>query len=307
MRKNQNNTAERESCIESSSKHGTKRDVYDMINERILALLDQGTNPWRKPWISAAQKPPQNLISRKPYRGINTLLLGMAPYESPYWLTYKQATEAGGTVRKGEKASIAVFWKMLDVVDHHTQEGTQVPMLRYYSVFNVEQCEGVQAPQEPVETFEHNSIELAEALVAAMPNPPAIVNESNRQAYYRLEKDHVNMPLMERFQNVEEYYSTLFHELTHATGHKSRLDRAMSGSFGSVLYGREELIAEMGAAYLCGLANILDRTANNTAAYLDGWRRTIKEDKRAVVVAAGAAQKAVDYITNQIREERLAA
>ena len=274
-------------------------DVYNMVNERILALLDQGVSPWRKPWAAAAQRPPQNLLSRKPYRGVNTLLLGLAPYESPYWLTFRQALQCGGNVRKGEKSSIAVFWKILDRTDESNPDKERhVPLLRYYSVFNAEQCEGVDAPKPEVATYDHDPVAQAEAIVAAMPNAPRIAHEDRRRAFYRHSDDTVNMPPLCRFPKAEEYHAVLFHELTHATGHASRLSRDLSGSFGSTTYGREELIAEMGAAYLCGLAGILDETADNTAAYLDTWRRTIKADKRAVVVAAGAAQKAVDYVTD---------
>ncbi len=277
-----------------------KTDVYDIINERILALLDQNLNPWRKPWTAAAQKPPMNLLSRKAYRGINVLLLGMAPHESPYWVTYRQAEQAGGHVKKGEKSSIAVFWKMLDKADAKNPEKEKhIPLLRYYSIFNVEQCEGVDAPaNKPLELFDHDPIAEAEKIVAAFPKPPTIEHADKSRAFYRPETDTVNMPPLDRFAKAEEYYSTLFHELTHATGHASRLNRDMKGNAQSAAYGREELIAEMGAAYLCGLAGILNQTEANTAAYLDAWRRIIKQDKRAVVLAAGAAQRAVDLITN---------
>lgn len=279
-----------------------KLDVYQIVSDRILALLDTGVNPWRKPWSAAAWKPPRNLTSGKPYRGINVMLLGMAPYESPYWLTFKQALDRGGNVRKGEKSSLAVFWKLYD---RKTEDGTtdpagkQIPVLRYYNVFNAEQCEGIETPPLPqVETFDHDPIETAEQLAAGMPNPPKIEHADRRRAFYRENTDTVNMPLLEQFQKREEYYSTLFHELAHSTGHKTRLNRDLTGQFGDRSYGREELIAEMAAAYMSGLAGLIDETIDNTAAYLDSWRGIIKEDKKAVVMAAAAAQKAVDYITN---------
>lgn len=278
-----------------------KKDVYQIVSDRILALLDAGVNPWRKPWSAAAWKPPRNLASGKAYRGINVMLLGMAPYESNYWLTFKQALDRGGNVRKGEKSSLAVFWKLYDrkAEDGATNsERKQIPVLRYYNVFNSEQCEGIETPPVPVpQTFEHDPIETAERLAAGMPQSPEIIHDDRRRAFYREHTDTVNMPLPEQFQKREEYYSTLFHELAHSTGHKSRLNRDLTGQFGDRSYGREELIAEMAAAYLCGLAGILDETVDNTAAYLDSWRGIIKEDKKAVVMAAAAAQKAVDFIT----------
>jgi antirestriction protein ArdC len=281
-------------------KSDTKTDVYQIITDRILALLDAGVNPWRKPWHAAAWKPPQNLLSRRPYRGVNVLLLGLSPYSSPYWVSFKQALQAGGSVKKGEKASLAVFWKLYDKTDkENPSQRERIPVLRYYHVFNVEQCEGVAYPQpEDVPSFPHDPIAEAERIAAGMPQPPTITHTEERRAFYRQETDTVNIPPLARFDKAAEYYSTLFHELTHATGAKDRLARKLGSPFGSIDYGREELIAEMGSAYLCGLAGILDQTEDNSAAYLDGWRAIIKQDRRAVVLAAGAAQKAVDYITN---------
>ena len=281
-------------------KPDTKTDVYQIITDRILALLDAGVNPWRKPWHAAAWKPPQNLLSRRPYRGVNVLLLGLSPYSSPYWVSFKQALQAGGNVKKGEKASLAVFWKLYDKTDKaDPSQRERIPVLRYYHVFNVEQCEGVAyPPPDDVPSFPHDPIAEAERIAAAMPNPPTITHTEERRAFYRQETDTVNIPPLARFDKAAEYYATLFHELTHATGAKDRLARKLGSPFGSMDYGREELIAEMGAAYLCGLAGILDQTEDNSAAYLDGWRAIIKQDRRAVVLAAGAAQKAVDLITN---------
>ena len=277
-----------------------KADVYQIITDRILALLDSGVNPWRKPWRAAAYKPPQNLLSRRPYRGINVILLGLSPYASPYWMSYRQTLQAGGHVKKGEKSSLAVFWKLFDKADQtDPSKRERIPVLRHYNVFNVEQTEGVEYPKAEVPTFTHDPIAEAERIAHAMPQPPTITNADERRAFYRQETDTVNVPPLARFEKAAEYYSTLFHELTHATAHPSRLNRKTEGpqGFGSVNYGREELIAEMGSAYLCGKAGILDETADNSAAYLDGWRALIKADRRAVVLAAGAAQKAVDYIT----------
>ena len=276
-----------------------KADVYQIITDRILAMLDAGVNPWRKPWRAAAYKPPQNLLSRRPYRGVNVILLGLSPYASPYWMSYRQTLQAGGHVKKGEKASLAVFWKLFDKADSaDPTKRERIPVLRYYNVFNVEQTEGVEYPKAEVPTFTHDPIAEAERIAHAMPTPPTITNADERRAFYRQETDTVNVPPLARFEKAAEYYSTLFHELTHATAHPSRLNRKTEGpqGFGSANYGREELIAEMGSAYLCGKAGILDETADNSAAYLDGWRALIKADRRAVVLAAAAAQKAVDYI-----------
>ncbi len=282
-------------------------DVYEIITGKILALMNAGVNPWRRPWQTGPRRAPQNLLSRRPYRGVNVLLLGCSEYAAPYWLTFRQAVAIGGNVKKGEKANIAVFWKMLDAkedADKSEYEKT-IPVLRYYSVFNVEQCEGVDYPKPDLSTFTHNPIAEAEKIVAAMPTPPTLTHTDHERAFYRPSTDTVNVPPLERFENAGEYYSTMFHELTHSTRHPLRLDRKAPEhdeegpqGFGSKNYGREELVAEMGSAFLCGMAGIEGGTLVNSAAYLDGWRKAIKEDTRLVIMAAAAAQKAVDFITN---------
>jgi antirestriction protein ArdC len=174
-------------------------------------------------------------------------------------------------------------------------------MLRYYSVFNVEQCDGIEYPKPDVPTFEFTPIERAEQIVAGMPNKPEITSGGD-SAYYRPSLDQVNMPPKERFERPEYFYDTLFHELTHATGHESRLnrkgvaDKDEHSQFGSDPYAREELVAEMGASFLCGHAGIVERTIDNSAAYIGHWLEQLKQDPRLVIVAAGQAQKAADYI-----------
>lgn len=290
---------------------GSTDTVYAMVTEQILAALDAGTVPWRKPWTGSATGGPRNLMSGKPYRGINVFLLGFAPYASPYWVTFRQANELGGSIRKGEKGSLVVFWKQLKVTEKDEVTGKPttktIPMLRYYRVWNLEQTEGVRIPkgrelavEAPVRD-EAERIAAADGIVARFTGDagPSVAHGGD-QAYYSPGADHVQMPALAAFDGAAEYYSTLFHELTHSTGHASRLDRFAKGfnahSFGSAEYGREELIAEMGAAFLCAEVDILPATIANSAAYIDGWRRTIKEDVRAVVVAAGAAQRAADLV-----------
>jgi antirestriction protein ArdC len=252
-------------------------DAYQVITDRVITLLEQGVIPWQKPWQSG-QLLPQNLISRKAYRGVNVFLLHAMMYESPYWLTFNQAKELGGSVRRGEKACPVVFWKWLDVDED--SERKRVPFLRYYSVFNVAQCEGTDAhvPKTEQSRREHNPIESGERIVSAMPHRPEIKHGLDR-AYYSPSGDFVGMPSPGQFKSGEDYYSVLFHELTHSTGHESRLNRkGVSGSdgqwsaFGSQSYSKEELVAEMGAAFLCGQAGIVERTRDNSAATSPlGW------------------------------------
>jgi antirestriction protein ArdC len=280
--------------------------VYQVITDRVIALLQQGTVPWHKPWAGSEQEP-RNLISRKPYRGVNVFLLHSMAYQSPFWITFKQAQELGGNVRKGEKACPVVFWKWLDIEDKETGEGKRAPMLRYYSVFNSSQCDGIQDHIPAIENTNqpHSPIAAAEGIVAGMPQRP-VIKDGLSQAFYRPSEDFVGMPFLNQFESPEGYYDTLFHELTHSTGHESRLNRkGVSGtdgqwsSFGSTPYAKEELVAEMGAAFLCGQAGIVERTIDNSAAYVHSWLERLKDEVRLVVIAAAQAQKAADFILNK--------
>ena len=288
-----------------------KDAVYQVITDRVIALLEQGTVPWHKPW-QGGETMPQNLVSRRPYRGVNVFLLHAMSYASPYWLTFKQAQAMGGNVRRGEKACPVVFWKWLDVDDAGGPTGKRrVPFLRYYSVFNVAQCDGVTAPAIEGADRLHSPIQTAEQIVAAMPRRPAIRHGLDR-AFYSPAEDSVGMPSPERFDMPENYYNVLFHELTHSTGHESRLNRkGVNGSngqwsaFGSTPYASEELVAEMGAAFLCGRAGIVERTIDNSAAYVRAWLERLKDDCRLVVQAAAQAQKAADFILGAPEREEV--
>lgn len=283
-----------------------KKDVYAMVTERIVELLEQGVIPWRKPWRPEAGEH-RNLVSKKPYRGINVFLLGALGYDSPFWLTYKQAKQLGGSVKKGEKGATVVFWKWLDKKEEDESgdlKQVKIPMLRYYTVFNLEQTEGIPAEKIPAgedcAESEVLPIEAAVSLIDSMPQRPAIGHGGNR-AYYSPSRDRVQLPNMEQFDMVEEYYCAAFHELAHATGHSSRLDRKeVTGCnpFGSEDYSKEELVAEMTAAYLCGVTGIEQGTIENSAAYIQGWLKQLKDDRKLVIHAAAAAQKAADFIRN---------
>ena len=265
-------------------------NIYESITERIVSLLEAGTAPWMKPW-KVSRGLPRNLVSGKCYRGINTFLLHACQYESPFWLTYKQATEAGGHVRKGEKSCPVVFWKQLDIQDEQTDEAKKIPFMRYYWLFNTAQIEGLRE----VPTLEQAPTP-ADEIVAGMKNPPGIAHGFSG-AFYDPTADRIAMPDKGHFTAEADYYGTLFHELIHATGHKSRLDRLTATSFGSAQYGREELVADMGSAFLCGHAGI-ERQLESNASYLAGWLKALKADSKLIVQAAAQAQKASDYILN---------
>jgi antirestriction protein ArdC len=283
-------------------------NVYEIVTEKIISQLETGTVLWRKPWASVGE--PRNLISRKAYRGINWFLLSASKYTSPYWLTYKQATELGGHVRKGEKSTLIVFWKTDTKRDPDAREGEISSadrtrfVLRYYNVFNLEQCElpaDKLATIPQVETRENDSITDAEALIQAMPNRPAM-KSSGSKAFYSALTDTVTLPPMPMFSSSEEYYATAFHELGHSTGHTSRLGRdgiSELNGFGSQSYSKEELVAEMTSAFCCAEVGISPAVIDNQASYIAGWLKKLRDDRRLVVIAAAQAQKAADFILNR--------
>jgi antirestriction protein ArdC len=230
-------------------------------------------------------------------------------YSAPYWLTFKQVQDKGGSIRKGEKSSLVIFWKFRNIEEVNKETGEletkEIPMLRYYRVFNVLQTEGMDYPQPEASTNSLDHLAQAEALVEAYKDKPEIKHGFTK-ACYRPSEDLINMPLLNSFFNPEEYYSTLFHECVHSTGSPKRLDRPTlteSQGFGSESYAQEELVAEMGAAYLCGISGISQATLENSAAYIKGWHDRIAEDPKLVIMAAAQAQKAVIHITGETFEE----
>jgi antirestriction protein ArdC len=280
-------------------------EVYASITRRIVTLLEQGTVPWHKPW-KVTTGLPRNFVTKKPYRGINVFLLTALGYESPHWLTFRQALELGGCVRKGERSSRILFWDQKTIEDEESGEERKVPLLRLYSVFNVAQCDGIKENEAPASS-EPESIVFTkpEEIVEKMPKRPKI-KHGTTESFYSQREDCVSLPTQKQFDRKEEYYSTLFHELVHATGHESRLGRPTlteKAGFGTNPYCKEELIAEMGAAFLCGHSEIIERTIDNSAAYLLGWLAQLKNDKTLIVQAAAQAQRAADFILGTLPQE----
>lgn len=282
-------------------------DLYQTITDQIVAMLDSGVVPWRSPILGRTSAGhPKNLDSKKKYRGVNTFLLAFTAYAkgygSSYWMTFNQAKEHGGTVKKGEKSSMVIFWKQYETTDRQTGDPTKVPVLRYYNVFNVEQCEGIAAPDAvPFTPIEFEPINAADAIAKGYADGPAL-DHGGQQAFYQPGADTVHIPEPTRFASCEEYYSTLFHELAHSTGHTKRIDRGLDSDpkpFGSPDYGKEELVAEMAAAFLCGDAGIHPSLIGNQAAYIGGWLKQIKQDKKLIIAAAGQAQRAADWIRGE--------
>jgi antirestriction protein ArdC len=294
----------------------SRPSIYQTVTDRIIVSLKAGVIPWEKPWKTpryAGGPFPRNFYTGKPYRGINVLLLWSSEYNSPFWLTFKQAQALKGSVRKGEHGTQIIFYKQLPEHAEKDEEGMgedeRVPfVLCHYTVFNVEQCDGLTLPEisQPAIAPEIDEDELCESIVTGWENCPALYlnNPTEYRAYYRPSTDSVHMPARSRFVDTPHYYSTLFHELIHSTGHESRLNRTFGDRFGDELYSKEELVAEMGAAFLCAIAGIVnEHTDRNTAAYIQNWIEKLEEDNRLIVHAAANAQRAVDLILGSTFEE----
>jgi antirestriction protein ArdC len=285
------------------------RDAAAETTNKIIAALKAGTVPWHKTWKSNGSSDlPTSLSTGRPYRGVNVFTLWLtgvaAGYTSNLWGTYKQISERGGQVRKGEKSTEIVFWKIIEKTDGEGKV-KKIPLLRLFHVFNIEQAdwtEGAKLPQvaEPVEGAD--PIEAAEALVAEYLAHGPSLSQGGDKAFYRPATDHVQMPQFADFVSAEAWYSTLYHELTHSTGHDSRLKRegiaqGTFGAFGDKIYSNEELVAELGAAILCAIAGIEQAaTLDNSASYLAHWVKALEGDSNLIIKAASAAQKAVDRI-----------
>lgn len=278
----------------------TPSDVYQQVTDRIIQALEAGTAVWRKPWTSSE---PVNVRNGRSYRGINIFLLTFAGYSDPRWGTYKAIGEAGGQVRKGEKATSIILWKPVQrrrseqAADGEQELGDSYMLLRTYSVFNAEQAENL--PPLP-EGREHQPYEQAEEIVREYVPGPDIRWRGSQACYSQL-LDLVNMPAPESFFSQDAYYSTLFHELVHSTGHESRLDRLEKTHFGSNPYSKEELVAEMGAAMLCGLIGL--ENLDQSASYIAGWLSRLLEDSKLIIQAAAMAQRACDLMLGKKFED----
>jgi antirestriction protein ArdC len=288
----------------------TNVEVYERVTKEVLRALEGGTVPWQRPWDPEVGLP-RSLSTGKPYRGINTLLLGLASsargYDSPWWGTYHQVQQRGGQVRTGERSTLVLLWKPIDRRREDPSDGAEGQgerghylLARAFNVFNANQCDrlGMGKPSRPPV----DPIQACEQLVAGyLASGPALIGGIGR-AWYSPSRDVVGMPELSSFHSQEEHYSTLFHELTHSTGHVSRLSRdgiVEGHRWGDEVYSREELVAEMGAAMLCGLAGIEQITLPNSAAYIGSWLGVLRGDPKLVVSAAAAAQRAADLIAGQ--------
>ena len=280
-------------------------DVYSIVTNRIIEHLEKGVVPWHKTWSEAGL--PKNLVTGKNYRGINVWLLSALNYQQNYFLTFNQVKDLGGSVKKGERSHEVIFWKWLEKENEETKEKERIPILKYYRVFNISQCDGIPIEKIPkLIERNNNPIETCEKVVDEMHQRPRIQHNEQR-AYYNKLSDYVNVPKIETFDKSEDYFATLFHELIHATGHSERLNRKElleSKGMQSDNYAKEELTAEMGASYLKSHAGIPIEQLENNASYIQSWLGHLKNDKKFIVYASSQAQKATDYILNIQPDER---
>ena len=284
-------------------------NVYELVTSKIIERLEEGVIPWRKCWTSG---PAKSLTTGKEYRSINSVLLGMREYSSRYWVTFRQAQKMGGNVKKGEKATPVVYWHWrtpdemakLQADGKATAPAPCYPFLAF--VFNLDQTEGVERPADDVPARTNSPLEEAQRIVDGMPKRPRIRHSASFNPCYNAAHDVVDMPNLGQFESAEKYFCALHHELIHATGAPDRLNRFEKGEGESreERYSFEELVAELGAAFLsatCGLDN--SSRLDDASAYLAGWLKSLRDDKKLLLQAASAAQKAADFILGKADEQ----
>lgn len=273
-----------------------KRDIYQEVTDTIVNALESGAAPWLKPWtdgVLADATMPYNAITGKNYNGINIMLLWISgtSYTSNAWLTYKQAQSLGGNVIKGQKSTNIIFWQFLKKKNKQGIEET-IPMLRNYSVFNVEQCENLNLEKAKIPEV----VDLSSTTISDLAKEVgATVKIGGNRAYFRASSDHIGMPELSQFTDANAHDATLAHELVHWTGHKNRLDREMGGRFGSDSYAMEELVAEMGSAFVCARMGI-EMTGLQHSEYIASWLKVLKADKRAIFTASSKAKEATEFL-----------
>lgn len=281
------------------------KNVYEMVTERIIEELEKGRIPWERPW-TGVRAGAYNRISKKPYSLLNQLILG----QDGEWASFKQWSELGGHIRRGEKSSFVTFWKMQETEVEKgdgTKEIKQIPLLRYYNVFHISQVDGV----EPLDIEKLNTdikpIESAEKVLHDYWNREGIrlEQEASNKAYYSPMFDLIHLPLMEQFTNINEFYSTAFHESVHSTMKESRCNRqeerkGKNVAFGSEEYSKEELVAELGSADIMNILGIeTTHSFRNSTAYIQSWIKALRNDTRMIVSASSKAEKAVKFILNE--------
>ena len=282
------------------------KDVYARVTDRIVADLEKGVRTWMKPW-SASNTEGRVLRPLRhngtPYKGINVLLLWGEAVEKGYtsstWMTYKQAETLNAHVRKGEKGSLVVFadrYTKTEANDKGEDVEHSIPFMKAYTVFNVQQIEGLPAQYQPAPTPDAAPLPLFEDAEKFFAGTGAVFRHGGNRAFYAPSADFIQLPPADAFRDAESYAATKAHELTHWTGHKDRMAREFGKRFGDQAYAFEELVAELGAAFLCAELGVTPETREDHAAYLGHWLAVLKSDKRAIFTAAAHAQRAADYL-----------
>ena len=276
--------------------------TYKLVTDIILQKLNEGVIPWQKTWVCGL---PCSCATGNIYRGVNLILLGLAEHTSKYWVTFNQAKKLKGYVKRNEKGSLIVFWnwRTKEEIEKLKAEGKIKNPARCFAlphwVYNLDQTEGLKAPNDDLGIEKKDKIKESEKIIAGFKNAPKIQHALQIQPSYMPEIDLINMPHLSQFKSANHYYSTLFHELIHSTGHKSRLDRKFESneSKSQIAYSFEELIAEIGAAFLCAVSGIENsKTIDDKASYIAHWKEFLKDDSTAFMRACSEAQKAIDYI-----------
>lgn len=261
-----------------------RKDIYQHITDKIVEQLKKGTVPWRKPW---RQGLPSNYITKRPYNGINRLTLLCNDYPSPYYLTFLQAKQLGGHILKNETGHLIVFWKVINIVNDKDEHIDEFPLLRYTYVFNLTQTDLYKPDEE-----EQITITECEQLLNNI-RPKPTIKHNTSECFYDKQNDYISIPPMSQFNSKEEYYSSLYHELVHWTGHKTRLNRQ------DLDYATEELVAELGSSFLCAITGISSTVINNQTAYIRYWLEMIRSKELNLVTVSKLAQLAVHLLMRQ--------
>ena len=288
-------------------------DFYQEVTDKIISCLEQGVQPWKRSWGQYGLA--KNFFSGNIYQGINMLLMNMTKHKIPYFISFNQAKNLGGNIRKGAKAERVFYYNTYfkdelgnriskenaEILSKAGKKIDTISFLKYYNVFNIEDVENIEFEISEIQLNENEKIDFCESIYRNMANAPTLVNNDMNNAFYEVDKDKLNMPDIRQFDSSEAYYSTLFHELIHSTGHKSRLSREtitnQNIQFGSIGYAKEELIAEIGASFLCAYTNInQNEITANTVSYIANWLKILKNDKRFIFKSAAKASKATNYI-----------
>ncbi len=301
----------------TTTRSAPKADVYERVTARLIAYLEEGTRPWLKPWSVTHT---EGRISRPlrhngtPYRGVNVVLLWCEAiekgFESSQWMTYRQAQELGGQVRKGETGSLVVYadrFTRTETDDRGEEHERSIPFMKGYTVFNVAQIDGLPEQYRPAPCPPLPPMELHQAAEDFFARTGAALRHGGTRAYYAPALDYIQLPPPETFKDAESYAATKAHELIHWTGHKSRNAREFGKRYGDDAYAFEELVAELGAAFLCADLGITPEPREDHASYLAHWLKVLKKDKRAIFSAASHAQRAADTLADLQACRQLAA